>query len=131
MDKKLKTDGMEIRDPAPLTPREAEAVLWIAAGKTAWEAGRILRVTEHTLTAHARSAAGKLGATNRAHLVARAFVKGILGPIRILLVVIIMEAVAPESRAGVVLRPPARPITTLRAGSRRPNVEAPAIWPDP
>lgn len=61
-----------------LTRREAEAVLWVAMGKTSWEAGRILGVTEHTVSAHVASAAEKLRASNRAHLVARAFVQGVL-----------------------------------------------------
>ena len=62
----------------PLTPREAEAVLWTAEGKTAWEAGTILGVTAGTLNAHIANAAAKLCASNRAHLVARAFVTGVL-----------------------------------------------------
>lgn len=62
----------------PLTPREAEALLWVAEGKTAWEAGTILGITEATTNAHIASAAIKLQATNRAHLVTRAFVVGIL-----------------------------------------------------
>lgn len=105
---------MKVRNPGPLTPREAEAVLWIAAGKTAWEAGRILRVTEHTLTAHARSAAQKLGASNRAHLVARAFVRGILSPIRILLLAFILQGDWPGLQPGKAMRPPARPAVILR-----------------
>jgi DNA-binding CsgD family transcriptional regulator len=61
-----------------LTRREAEAVLWVAQGKTSWEAGRILGVTESTMNAHVANAAAKLQASNRPHLVARAFVRGIL-----------------------------------------------------
>lgn len=122
---------MEIRSIGPLTPREAEAVLWIAAGKTAWEAGRILRVTEHTLTAHARAAAEKLGATNRAHLVARAFVRGILSPIKVLLLTIVLQAAFPGMNPTMFMRPPVRPATaSLRVGSRRPQIERPAILPD-
>lgn len=76
---------MPVRDIAighlgPLTPREAEAVLWTAEGKTAWEAGTILGVTAGTLNAHIANAAAKLCASNRAHLVARAFVTGVLVP---------------------------------------------------
>lgn len=67
-----------IGDRGVLTAREAEAVLWVAQGKTGWEAGRILGVTEHTLSAHVANASRKLAATNRAHLVARAFVHGVL-----------------------------------------------------
>ena len=61
-----------------LTRREAEAVLWVAQGKTSWEAGRILGVAESTMNAHVANAAEKLEASNRAHLVTRAFVRGIL-----------------------------------------------------
>lgn len=61
-----------------LTRREAEAVLWVAQGKTSWEAGRILGVAEATMNAHVANAAAKLQASNRPHLVARAFVRGIL-----------------------------------------------------
>ncbi|SDQ64185.1 transcriptional regulator [Pseudoxanthomonas sp. CF385] len=69
---------MTLGDCGPLTPREAEAVLWVALGKTSWEAGRILGVTEGTMNVHVASASSKLGASNRAHLVACAFVSGIL-----------------------------------------------------
>lgn len=61
-----------------LTRREAEAVLWVAQGKTSWEAGRILGVAASTLDAHIAHAAEKLQAVNRAHLVTRAFLRGIL-----------------------------------------------------
>jgi DNA-binding CsgD family transcriptional regulator len=121
---------MEVLTRGPLTPREAEAVLWIAAGKTGWEAGQILQIKEHTLTAHARSAAAKLGATNRAHLVARAFVRGILSPINLLLLVIVLQALAPWARPSTMMRPPSRTVTTLRVRSRRQQVEYPAAWPD-
>lgn len=78
-----------IDNPGPLTPREAEALLWIAEGKTAWEAGTILGVSESTLNAHALSAAAKLSASNRAHLVTRAFVEGILRPLRSAVVILL------------------------------------------
>lgn len=88
-------DGKQVRVVrlGPLTPREAEALLWIAEGKTAWEAGTILGVSQSTLNAHASSAAEKLHATNRAHLVTRAFVYGILKPIaRLVLVAALFRA---------------------------------------
>lgn len=67
-----------IKDLGPLTQREGEALLWVAEGKTAWEAGTILGITEATTNAHIASAALKLNASNRAHLITRAFVDGIL-----------------------------------------------------
>lgn len=72
------TSDIRIGTRGPLTRREAEAVLWIAQGKTSWEAGCILGVTEGTMNVHVASASAKLGASNRAHLVACAFVRGIL-----------------------------------------------------
>jgi DNA-binding CsgD family transcriptional regulator len=69
---------VEICDLGPLTPREAEALLWVAEGKTAWEAGTILGISEATANAHITKAADKLRASNRPHLVTRAFVLGIL-----------------------------------------------------
>lgn len=123
------TDGMRLAGFGPLTPREAESVLWVAAGKTAWEAGQILQVTEHTLSAHARAAATKLGASNRAHLVARAFVRGILEPIRMILMVIVVQALA-GSHPSLTMRKPPRPTSSIQLRVRRPRVEKPAIWPD-
>jgi DNA-binding CsgD family transcriptional regulator len=69
-----------INDLGPLTAREGEALLWVAEGKTAWEAGTILGISEATTNAHIASAAAKLNASNRAHLITRAFVAGILVP---------------------------------------------------
>lgn len=78
---------IEIADPGPLTDREAECLLWVARGKTSWEAGRIMGITEQTANAHILAAGRKLDACNRVHLVAKAFVAGILkaGSILILL----------------------------------------------
>lgn len=127
---KLKTDGMEIRQRGPLTPREAEALLWIAAGKTAWEASRILHITEHTLTAHARAAAQKLHAANRANLVALAFVRGILAPTRMLLVVIMLQTVLLIQASSSAIRPPSPARVVVRVQASRRNLANPAIWPD-
>lgn len=73
--------GIAIDNLDVLTPREADAVLWVASGKTSWEAGMILGVTEGTLDVHVANAARKLEAVNRPHLVAKAFLRGILVPL--------------------------------------------------
>lgn len=64
-----------LRVPAPerdtlLTLREREVLAWIAQGKSAWEIGEILNISERTVEAHAQSAFRKLGAVNRTHAVA-------------------------------------------------------------
>ena len=74
----MNTREVEVGDLGPLTPREAEALLWIARGKTSWEAGRIMGVSESTVVAHTKASMSKLNAATRPHLVACAFVCGIL-----------------------------------------------------
>jgi DNA-binding CsgD family transcriptional regulator len=54
----------------PLTPREREVLTWAAQGKSAWEIGEILHITQRTVNEHVRTAARKLGATNRTQAVA-------------------------------------------------------------
>jgi DNA-binding CsgD family transcriptional regulator len=55
-----------------LTFREMEVLSWVARGKSAWEIGKILGISKRTVDEHARSAAHKLGAANRAEASARA-----------------------------------------------------------
>jgi LuxR family quorum sensing-dependent transcriptional regulator len=57
-------------EPA-LTPRERDAILFVAEGKTDWEIAAILTVSEATARFHVDNARRKLGAVNRAHAVAR------------------------------------------------------------
>jgi LuxR family transcriptional regulator, quorum-sensing system regulator BjaR1 len=53
-----------------LSVRERDALQWAAEGKTEWEIGMILGVSEHTAEKFLRTARAKLGATNRTHAVA-------------------------------------------------------------
>lgn len=48
-----------------LTNREREVLRWTAVGKTSWEIGSILAISERTANAHISSAARKLNAVNR------------------------------------------------------------------
>lgn len=56
--------------PRLLSAREIETLAWAAAGKSAWETGEILRITQRTVEEHLASAIRKLGATNRAQAIA-------------------------------------------------------------
>lgn len=47
------------------TPRELECLKWTAAGKTAWEIGQILSISEPTVQFHLRNATAKVGATSK------------------------------------------------------------------
>ena len=55
-----------------LSAREREVLTWLAAGKTFWETGHILSISEATVHVHVRNARTKLGASNTTQAVARA-----------------------------------------------------------
>lgn len=59
------------KQPDALTGRERESIGLVAEGKTDWEIGTILGVSPATARFHIDNARRKLGATNRAHAVAR------------------------------------------------------------
>ncbi|ALK09249.1 LuxR family transcriptional regulator [Blastochloris viridis] len=59
-----------------LSDREREVLLWVAAGKTAWEISRILGIAERTVIYHVTTAARRLQAVSRTHAVARAIALG-------------------------------------------------------
>ncbi len=44
-----------------LTERERMVLSWVAAGKSSWEIGRILSISEHTVNSHIERAVAKLG----------------------------------------------------------------------
>lgn len=48
-----------------LTPRERECLRWVARGKTSWEIGRILTLSEHGVVFHLRSAMRKFDVSSR------------------------------------------------------------------
>lgn len=55
-----------------LSPRELQAVNWVANGKTSSEIASILSLSEHTVNSYINSAIRKLDCVNRTHLVAKA-----------------------------------------------------------
>lgn len=68
-------------DPTPrLTQREREVVAWASQGKSAWEIGQFLHITQRTAEQHLANAASKLGAVNRTHTVAIAIRNKIINP---------------------------------------------------
>lgn len=61
-----------------LTARESEVLRWCAAGKTADAIGRILGISERTVTFHIASSLTKLNVANKTQAVAKALLLGIL-----------------------------------------------------
>lgn len=60
------------------SPRELEALRWTMEGKTAWEVGAILGISEQTATRHIFSAVRKLGCVNKVQPVAKALQTGLI-----------------------------------------------------
>lgn len=55
-------------------------IAWASQGKSAWEIGEILHITQRTAEEHLATAARKLGAVNRTHAVAIAIRHRIINP---------------------------------------------------
>lgn len=61
-----------------LTAREYEVLAWRMEGKTAWETGAILGISESTVVKYLCAATQKLGCVNKDHAVVTALRRGIL-----------------------------------------------------
>lgn len=61
-----------------LSTRELEVLKWAAEGKTAWEVGQILGISDQTVTRHITTAMHKLGCVNKVQAVARALRLGLV-----------------------------------------------------
>lgn len=64
--------------PILLTDREVEILRWTAEGKTAWEIGSILTISERTVNFHLQNAMVKFGVHNKTHAAAKAMSYGML-----------------------------------------------------
>ena len=64
--------------PTPPTARELETLRWTMEGKTAWEVGRILGISEQTVARHLHNATRKLDAVNKHQAVIKALRLGLL-----------------------------------------------------
>ena len=61
-----------------LTPRELESLRWTMDGKTAWEVGNILGISERTAVLHVNNAMHKLGCVNKHQAVLKALRLGLI-----------------------------------------------------
>ena len=66
--------------PYTLSGRETEVMHYVAAGKTNWEIGHILGVSEDTIKAHLKSVLRKTDSVNRAHSVTKTIKDGMIIP---------------------------------------------------
>jgi DNA-binding CsgD family transcriptional regulator len=63
-------------DCIPMSRREQEVMQWTRAGKTAWETGVILGISERTVVHHIGQAMRKLGSINKHQAVLKALSLG-------------------------------------------------------
>ena len=61
-----------------LTPRERECLQWCANGKSSWEIGMILGISEHVVGFHLKNAMAKLDVTSRVAAVVKAIRHGLI-----------------------------------------------------
>lgn len=61
-----------------MTARELECLRWTVEGKTAWEVGRILGISEQTAVRHLNNATHKLACVNKHHAVVKALRLGLI-----------------------------------------------------
>jgi DNA-binding CsgD family transcriptional regulator len=62
-----------------LTRRELEVLKWVCNGKSSWEIGKILHISENTVNFHIKNINLKLGTVNRPQMVAKAIFHGFVG----------------------------------------------------
>ena len=73
--------GLKDPDALPqLTARELEVLTWTAKGKTRWEIGEILRISEDTVKKHLLTASNRLGVSNKTHAVSKALLHRLIIP---------------------------------------------------
>jgi LuxR family quorum-sensing system transcriptional regulator CciR len=73
--------GRSDTDPrmaAMLTQRERECLQWIALGKSSWDIGSILHISENTVNFHVKNALNKLNANTRILAVVKAIRYGLI-----------------------------------------------------
>ncbi|WP_072390794.1 LuxR C-terminal-related transcriptional regulator [Hyphomicrobium sp. CS1GBMeth3] len=68
----LRLNGHDTFDSLLISARELDCLKWTAAGKTAWEASRILGISERTVIFHLNAARKKLNCATTTQAVAKA-----------------------------------------------------------
>ena len=67
-----------VRRVPSLTPRELETLRWTMEGKTAWEVGNLLGISERTAALHVNNATHKLDCVNKHQAVLKALRLGLI-----------------------------------------------------
>jgi DNA-binding CsgD family transcriptional regulator len=75
---RILTPAMNSPGAPSLTPRELETLRWTMEGKTAWEVGSLLGISERTAALHVNNATHKLGCVNKHQAVLKALRLGLI-----------------------------------------------------
>ena len=70
--------AMALPSAPSLTPRELETLRWTMEGKTAWEVGNLLGISERTAALHVNNATHKLDCVNKHQAVLKALRLGLI-----------------------------------------------------
>ncbi|HLO92891.1 MAG TPA: LuxR family transcriptional regulator [Burkholderiaceae bacterium] len=71
--------GQQAQDPLiGLTPRESECLEWVAQGKSSWDIGQLMAVSEHTVNFHLKNAMRKFDTASRVTAAVRAASLGLI-----------------------------------------------------
>jgi LuxR family transcriptional regulator, quorum-sensing system regulator SolR len=65
-----------------LTAREIEVLKWIADGKSDWQIGQILSISDKTVNFHVENMKRKCGVATRMQVVVRAVHEGKIAPVQ-------------------------------------------------
>jgi len=74
----LSGEATQVQDEVRLTPRELECLRWTMEGKTAWEVGAILSISERTAVLHINNSMHKLACSNKHLAVLKALRLGLI-----------------------------------------------------
>ena len=63
-----------------LSPREKQCLSWTAHGKSSWDIGKIMCITENTVNFHVKNAMRKLNTSSRTVAAIKAVQRGLIEP---------------------------------------------------
>ncbi|MCW1412956.1 helix-turn-helix transcriptional regulator [Rhizobium sp. 1AS11] len=59
------SNSTRIENTTSLSPREKECILWVARGKSSWDIGIILGISQNTVNFHIKNVMRKLNVSTR------------------------------------------------------------------
>jgi len=70
--------NIKSRELEPLSVRETEVLHWLCHGKSNWEIGQILELSQYTVKNHVSKILKKLGVSNRQHAAVKSVALGLV-----------------------------------------------------